>query len=156
MVLAQPPVGTGFSLCKFMFLPTQQTNMSSLFTAGTLTGFDAAGHIAEETKNARCFDPVELFDEGLIVIISIVAARGIFTSAVATALCGFATTILFLFCTPDIEILYTLSAPQPFVQIYDLALGRGGAVFMTLLAVLGLILVRTSLLSSWRIELRCI
>lgn len=26
---------------------------SSLFTAGTLTGFDASGHIAEETKNAR-------------------------------------------------------------------------------------------------------
>ena len=27
---------------------------TSLFTAGTLTGFDASGHIAEETKNARC------------------------------------------------------------------------------------------------------
>jgi translation initiation factor 5B len=26
---------------------------SRLFTAGTLTGFDASGHIAEETKNAR-------------------------------------------------------------------------------------------------------
>jgi len=25
----------------------------SLFTAGTMTGFDASGHIAEETKNAR-------------------------------------------------------------------------------------------------------
>jgi hypothetical protein len=25
----------------------------SLFTAGTLTGFDASGHIAEETKNAQ-------------------------------------------------------------------------------------------------------
>lgn len=25
----------------------------SLFTAGTLTGFDASGHIAEETRNAR-------------------------------------------------------------------------------------------------------
>lgn len=24
-----------------------------LFTGGTLTGFDASGHIAEETKNAR-------------------------------------------------------------------------------------------------------
>ena len=27
--------------------------LSSLFTAGTLTGFDASGHVAEETKNAR-------------------------------------------------------------------------------------------------------
>ena len=26
---------------------------ASLFTAGTMTGFDASGHIAEETKNAR-------------------------------------------------------------------------------------------------------
>jgi hypothetical protein len=25
----------------------------SLFTAGTMTGFDASGHVAEETKNAR-------------------------------------------------------------------------------------------------------
>ena len=25
----------------------------SLFTAGTMIGFDASGHIAEETKNAR-------------------------------------------------------------------------------------------------------
>lgn len=27
--------------------------LCSLFTAGTMTGFDASGHIAEETKNAR-------------------------------------------------------------------------------------------------------
>lgn len=26
---------------------------TSLFTAGTLTGFDASGHIAEETKHAK-------------------------------------------------------------------------------------------------------
>jgi hypothetical protein len=25
----------------------------SLFTAGTMTGFDASGHVAEETKNAQ-------------------------------------------------------------------------------------------------------
>lgn len=30
-----------------------QGQFDSLFTAGTLTGFDASGHIAEETKNAR-------------------------------------------------------------------------------------------------------
>lgn len=27
--------------------------LCSLFTAGTMIGFDASGHIAEETKNAR-------------------------------------------------------------------------------------------------------
>ena len=54
---------------------------------------------------------------------------------------GFLTTILFLFCTPDLDTLFSLDAPQPFVQIYALALGRGPSVFMTIIAVLGLILV---------------
>lgn len=97
--------------------------LSFLFTAGTLTGFDASGHIAEETKNA-----------------SVVAARGILSSAIATGVLGFITAILFLFCTPDIDTLFALNAPQPFVQIYSLALGRGGSVFMTIIAVLGLIM----------------
>ncbi|KAG8972303.1 hypothetical protein FRC05_010145 [Tulasnella sp. 425] len=97
--------------------------LSFLFAAGTMTGFDASGHIAEETKNA-----------------SVIAARGIFTSAVATGCFGFITTILFLFCTPDLDTLFSLEAPQPFVQIYALALGKGGAVFMTILAALGLIM----------------
>lgn len=97
--------------------------LSFLYTAGTLTGFDAAGHIAEETKNA-----------------SYVAARGILTGAAATAAGGFITTILFLFCTPDLATLFALDAPQPFVLIYSMALGKGPSVFMTILAVLGLIL----------------
>ncbi|KAK0231376.1 hypothetical protein IW262DRAFT_1478609 [Armillaria fumosa] len=97
--------------------------LSFLFTAGTLTGFDASGHIAEETKNA-----------------SVVAAKGILTSAAATSIFGFATTILFLFCTPDLDTLFALDAPQPFVQIYALALGRGPSILMTIIAVLGLIL----------------
>lgn len=97
--------------------------LSFLFTAGTLTGFDASGHIAEETRNA-----------------SVVAAKGILTSAAATSFFGFATTILFLFCTPDLDTLFALNAPQPFVQIYALALGKGPSIFMTIIAVLGLIL----------------
>ncbi|KAJ7638435.1 amino acid transporter [Roridomyces roridus] len=97
--------------------------LSFLFTAGTMTGFDASGHIAEETKNA-----------------SVVAGKGILTSAFATGILGFITTILFLFCTPDLDTLFALEAPQPFVQIYALALGKGGSVFMTVIAVLGLML----------------
>ena len=54
---------------------------------------------------------------------------------------GFATTLLFLFCTPDLDTLFALDAPQPFVQIYALALGKGGSIFMTIIATLGLILV---------------
>ncbi len=71
-----------------------------------------------------------------------VAGRGIITSAVATGVLGFATTMLFLFCTPDLDTLFALDAPQPFVQLYALALGRPGSVFMTVIASLGLILVR--------------
>ncbi|KIO16971.1 hypothetical protein M407DRAFT_33378 [Tulasnella calospora MUT 4182] len=97
--------------------------LSFFFAAWTLTGFDAAGHIAEETKNA-----------------SVIAAKGIFASAVATGCFGFVTTVLFLFCTPDLDTINSLSAPQPFVQIYALALGRGGAVFMTILAAVGLLM----------------
>ncbi|KAG2357526.1 amino acid transporter [Suillus spraguei] len=97
-----------------------------LFTAGTLTGFDASGHIAEETKNA-----------------SVVAARGILWSAIATGVLGFITTILFLFCTPDLSVVFALDAPQPFVQIYALALGKKASIFMTIIAVIGLIMNTT-------------
>ena len=55
--------------------------LSYLATAGILIGFDASGHVAEETKNA-----------------SVTAARGIFWSTVASGIGGLATIILFLFC----------------------------------------------------------
>jgi amino acid transporter len=73
---------------------------------------------------------------------SVVAGKGILSSAIATGLFGFITVILFLFCTPDLETVFALNIPQPFVQIYALALGKGGGVFMTIIAVIGLMLVR--------------
>lgn len=63
------------------------------------------------------------------------------SSAIATGVLGFFTTILFLFCTPDLDTLFALDAPQPFVQIYAMALGKGGGIFMTIIAALGLIMV---------------
>jgi translation initiation factor 5B len=75
---------------------------------------------------------------------SVIAGRGILTSAIATGLLGFVTTILFLFCTPDLDTVFALDAPQPFVQIYALALGKGGSIFMTIIAVIGLIMVRSN------------
>jgi len=93
--------------------------LSFLFSGGTLIGFDAAGHVSEETKNA-----------------STVAARNIFTSTIYSGLGAFVVTIIFLFCTPSIETILTLNAPQPFVLIYSAALGRGGCVFMTLLTII--------------------
>lgn len=112
-----------------------------MFTAGTLTGFDASGHIAEETKNARyvLYSSYKLISAEIIG--SVVAARGILSSAIATGVLGFGTAILFLFCTPDLDTLFSLEAPQPFVQIYAMALGRGGSVVMTIIATIGLIMV---------------
>jgi hypothetical protein len=107
-----------------------------------MTGFDASGHIAEETKHARsAASTFHVEHRSSCFHYRVVAARGIFGSALATGLCGFVTAILFLFCTPDIDTLFSLNAPQPFVQIYSLALGRGGSVFMTIIAAVGLIMV---------------
>ena len=73
---------------------------------------------------------------------SVVAGRGIISSAIATGVLGFITTILFLFCIPDLDTFFALDAPQPFVQVYALALGKGPSVFMTIVAVIGLMMVR--------------
>ena len=75
---------------------------------------------------------------------SVVAGRGILSSAIATGVLGFITTILFLFCIPDLDTFFALNAPQPFVQMYALAFGKGPSIFMTIIAVLGLIMVRDS------------
>jgi hypothetical protein len=40
--------------------------------------------------------------------------------------------------------VFALNAPQPFVQIYALALGKNASIFMTVIAVIGLIMVRTT------------
>jgi len=100
--------------------------LSFYVASGTLVGFDASGHIAEETKNA-----------------SVTSARGIFWSAIATGVLGFLTTILFLFCTPDFDTLFALGAPQPFVQIFALAFGPGASIFPTIVATIGLIMNTT-------------
>ncbi|KAJ5089088.1 Thiamine transporter thi9 [Penicillium argentinense] len=95
--------------------------LSYLATAGILIGFDASGHVAEETKNA-----------------SMTAARGIFWSTVASGFGGLATIILFLFCAPDTETLMSFGSPQPFVMLYEAVLGRGGHVFMNVICVVAL------------------
>jgi translation initiation factor 5B len=71
----------------------------------------------------------------------VTSAHGIFFGAVTTDVFGFITTLLFLFCTPDLETLFNLSAPQPFIQIYALALGKKSSAFMTSLAALEFLVV---------------
>jgi amino acid transporter len=98
--------------------------LSFFVTAGVLVGFDASGHVAEETKHA-----------------SLVAARGVFYSALASGLVGFPIVILFLFCCPDLTTLFSFDSPQPFVNLYVLALGQNAHCVMNAVAILGLLLV---------------
>jgi len=72
---------------------------------------------------------------------SITHGIGMLASALATCLLGLVTTILFLFCTPDLDTLFSLKAPQPFVLIYSLSVGRQGSIVLTILAVIGPIMV---------------
>jgi len=95
--------------------------LSYLATAGILIGFDASGHVAEETKNA-----------------SVTAARGIFWSVIVSGILGFATIVLFLFTTPDPMTLFSYGGPQPFVPLYAVVLGKGGQVVMNVIAILAL------------------
>jgi amino acid transporter len=123
----------GFQSAKFVFTETYNETgappvwnwmLSYFVTAGVLVGFEASGHISEETQNA-----------------SITAARGIFYSAAASCILGFPIVILFLFCMPSLDTLYGFSSPQPFVGLYALALGNGGQVFMVIICILGLVFV---------------
>jgi hypothetical protein len=92
------------------------------------------------------FGSYPIFFTYQILTHSVVAGRGIISSAIATGVLGFITTILFLFCIPDLSTFFALDAPQPFVQVYALALGKGPSIFMTIIAVIGLIMVRVSFL----------
>ncbi|WPH04183.1 putative amino acid permease [Acrodontium crateriforme] len=121
----------GFQDAKYVFTQTYNETgappvwnwmLSYYVTAGILVGFEASGHISEETKNA-----------------SVTAARGIFWSAVASAVIGFPLVILFLFCLPDLDTLYGYMAPQPFVEIYALTMGTRGHIIMNIVCIVGLI-----------------
>lgn len=120
----------GFQTAEFAFTkvnnltgapPVWNWMLSYYVTAGILVGFEASGHIAEETKNA-----------------SVVAAKGIFSSALVSALMGFPMVILFLFCCPDLSE-FNFDYPQPFVGIYAQAMGKGGHLFMNIICILGLL-----------------
>ncbi len=88
------PIGTahtfGFRTKEEAFLTTYNGTgapaawnwcLSYLATAGILIGFDASGHVAEETKDA-----------------AINAAKGVFWSTIVSGIGGFLVIILFLFC----------------------------------------------------------
>ncbi|TKX24053.1 amino acid permease-6 [Elsinoe australis] len=102
--------------------PVWNWMLSYYVTAGILVGFEASGHIAEETQSAN-----------------INSAKGIFYSALASGLLGIPTVILFLFCSPSLETLYSFTAPQPFVLLYSLTMGQRGHIPMVVVVVLSTI-----------------
>ncbi|OLL22453.1 Thiamine transporter thi9 [Neolecta irregularis DAH-3] len=129
------PIGVsrtyGFQNAKFVFTktfngtgapPVWNWLLSFFAVGGSLVGFDASGHIAEETHNA-----------------SLIAARGIWWSAFMSCLLGFPFVMLLLFCTPSLDRLFGLNSPQPMVQFYALALGQHGHIAMNVIIMIAII-----------------
>lgn len=130
------PIGVsktyGFQSAEYVFTSTYNGGETSpglnwvlswYLVGSCLVGQDASGHVAEETVSAKK-----------------AAAKGIFWATVASALCGFPIIILFLFCMPPIETFYSTSAPQPFINMYAMALGPHAHVVMTIVSMIGAIL----------------
>lgn len=107
-------VNNGWSWCLTFFC-----------TARILVGYDAAGHVAEETKNA-----------------SKTASRGMFYSAFSNAILSTGIIVMFLYCLPPSNVMYELiksNSQQPFVSFYAYALGKRAHVFMNVVGILGMI-----------------
>lgn len=130
------PIGVsqtyGFQSAEYVFTsqynggetsPSLNWVLSWYLVGSCLVGQDASGHVAEETISAKK-----------------AAAKGIFWATVASAVCGFPVIILFLFCMPPIETFYNTSAPQPFINMYAMALGPRAHVVMTIVSMIGAIL----------------
>ncbi|CAI7591803.1 unnamed protein product [Penicillium pancosmium] len=130
------PIGVaktyGFQTAEYVFTSTYNGGETSpglnwvlswYLVSSCLVGQDASGHVAEETISAKK-----------------AAAQGVFWATVASAVCGFPIIILFLFCMPSIETFYDTSAPQPFINMYALALGPRAHVVMTIISMIGAIL----------------
>ncbi|KAJ9328109.1 hypothetical protein DTO027B5_1102 [Paecilomyces variotii] len=130
------PIGVsktyGFQSAEFVFTSTYNGGgtspglnwvLSWFMVSSCLVGEDASGHVAEETVTAKK-----------------AAAKGVFWATVASALCGFPIIIVFLFCMPPIETFYNTGAPQPFINMYAMALGPHAHVVMTIVAMIGAIL----------------
>jgi amino acid transporter len=130
------PIGVsrtyGFQSAEFVFTSTYNGGdtspglnwvLSWFLVSSCLVGEDASGHVAEETLSAKK-----------------AAAKGVFWATVASAICGFPIIIVFLFCVPPLETFYGTSAPQPFINMYAMALGPHAHVVVTIIAIIGAIL----------------
>ncbi|KAJ3380527.1 hypothetical protein HDU84_005769, partial [Entophlyctis sp. JEL0112] len=85
--------------------------LSFLFPLSTLVGFDASGHVAEETKNA-----------------SVEAPAGMVKSVLWSAVICFPTIIIWLYCLPDVDDFLgsNFSSNVQIIYMYQQAFGNYG------------------------------
>ncbi|KAI9319553.1 amino acid permease-domain-containing protein [Zopfochytrium polystomum] len=111
--------------------------LSLLFPMYTLAGFDASGHVAEETKHA-----------------DLEAPKGIVNSVTSSALISFPILIIFLYCLPDINdfINSPYDTNVQIIYMYEAALGvNGQAAVVTVGIVLWLLNATITLQATSRI-----
>lgn len=77
----------------------------------SLTGYDAAAHVAEETSNAARVGPWAMF-----------------AAVVGTSTLGWALSIMISFCVPDPAILLESKLYMPIAQLYNDIIGKHGAL----------------------------
>ncbi|KAJ3113268.1 hypothetical protein HK100_002046 [Physocladia obscura] len=94
--------------------------LSFLFPLSTLVGFDASGHVAEETKNA-----------------SVEAPHGIVNSMIWSAVICFPVMIVWLYCLPDIDdfVGSSFSSNVQIIYMYQQALGNSGQVVIVAISI---------------------
>ena len=127
------PVGVsrtyGFQSTRHNFTRTENTNaapdpsynwfVNVLFPMYSLIGFDAAGHLSEETHRAHTNAPA-----------------GMFRGTLYSAILAIPLVITFVFCFPGYELLQPLNKlSQPLVGMYYLALGETNQLFVVILSI---------------------
>ncbi|KAF8589074.1 amino acid transporter [Ramaria rubella] len=103
---------TGWSSDGFAWL------LGLLQSCYTLTGFDAAGHLSEETANAATSTP-----------------RGMVFSVASAGVVGLVFLIALLFCVGDINTVLASPTGEPVAQIFLDSAGKSGALGLLFLLV---------------------
>jgi len=98
-----------------------------LTTLFTFSGYEAGGHIAEETQGARRAAP-----------------RGIVMCCVIGAVVGFIYIIGLLFACPDADTILGGNSSSPVVNVYALATGVKGGLGLTSLLIINLFFAGSS------------
>ncbi|KAL1617775.1 hypothetical protein SLS56_010839 [Neofusicoccum ribis] len=108
------------------------TIVGMITPTGSLAGFDAAAHMAEEVRDA-----------------SKVVPRAMITTIILNGLMGLIMIITFCFCITDLETLLSLPLGFPFVEVFRTATGSTtGASLMSIVVIVLTICTCTSGLAA--------